>query len=70
MPPRTRGRVSALTRMWPPAETVLSQQVRDCINSWNQTAKPFTWTATANGTPAKVRLAQTNARKLVSNNSN
>jgi transposase len=47
---------------------VLIKQIRDYINSWNQNAKPFTWTATADEIFAKVRLVQTNIRKLVDNN--
>jgi hypothetical protein len=33
------------------------------------TAEPFVWTATAEDILAKVRLVQTNVRKLVQNNS-
>lgn len=47
---------------------VLVKQIRDYISSWNQAVKPFTWTATADEFLAKVRLAQTNMKKLVSNN--
>ncbi|WSQ61189.1 IS630 family transposase [Streptomyces sp. NBC_01217] len=49
---------------------VLIKQIRDYINSWNTTAKPFTWTATAGEVLAKVRLVATNVKKLVNNNSN
>ncbi|MEU4997835.1 IS630 family transposase [Streptomyces sp. NPDC021622] len=49
---------------------VLINQIRDYINSWNTTAKPFTWTATAAEVLAKVRLVATNVKKLVNNNSN
>jgi transposase len=49
--------------------TVLIKQIRDYINSWNEHAKPFTWTATAGEVLAKVRLVQTNMKKLVRNNS-
>jgi hypothetical protein len=35
----------------------------------NSEAKPFTWTATAEETLTKVRLVQTNVKKLVANNS-
>ncbi|MER5917993.1 transposase, partial [Streptomyces sp. NPDC001982] len=48
---------------------VLVKQIRDYISSWNQEAKPFTWTATADEVLAKVRLVQTNVKKLVNNNS-
>ncbi len=48
---------------------VLVKQIRDYINSWNENAKPFTWTATADEILAKVRLVQTNMKKLVRNNS-
>ncbi|MGQ4363571.1 hypothetical protein [Streptomyces sp. SAS_272] len=46
-----------------------AQQIRDYINSWNATAKPFTWTATADEVLAKVRLVATNVKELVNNNS-
>ncbi|WP_344033356.1 IS630 family transposase, partial [Streptomyces luteireticuli] len=36
---------------------VLIRQIGDYIDSWNEDAKPFTWTATANEILAKVRLA-------------
>ncbi|MFJ7062723.1 IS630 family transposase [Streptomyces microflavus] len=49
---------------------VLIKQIRDYINSWNESAKPFTWTATAGEVLAKVRLVATNVKKLVNNNSN
>src|SRR5690242_639391 len=49
---------------------VLIKQIRDYINSWNMTAKPFTWTATASEILAKVRLVETSVRKLVNNNAN
>jgi transposase len=38
---------------------VLVKQIRDYINSWNDNAKPFTWTATTDEILAKVRLVQT-----------
>jgi transposase len=47
---------------------VLITQIRDYIDSWNADAKPFTWTATADEILAKVRLVQTNVKKLVDNN--
>ncbi|MFD7781487.1 IS630 family transposase [Streptomyces sp. NPDC059753] len=49
---------------------VLIKQIRDYINSWNENAKPFTWTATPGEVLAKVRLVATNVKKLVNNNSN
>ncbi|WP_411146918.1 hypothetical protein [Streptomyces sp. x-80] len=49
---------------------VLVKQIRDYITSWNQEAKPFTWTATADEVLPKVRLVQTSVRKLVNNNVN
>jgi transposase len=49
---------------------VLVKQIRDYINSWNENAKPFTWTATAGEVLAKVRLVATNVKKLVNNNAN
>ncbi len=42
--------------------------IRDYIDHWNTGAKPFVWTATANEILAKVRLVQTNIKKLVDNN--
>ncbi|WP_167441547.1 IS630 family transposase [Amycolatopsis vastitatis] len=47
---------------------VLIKQIRDYITHWNTTAKPFTWTATADEILAKVRLVQSNIKKLVDNN--
>ena len=47
---------------------VLIKQIRDYITHWNTTATPFTWTATAEEILAKVRLVQTNIKKLVDNN--
>ncbi|MFJ3977112.1 IS630 family transposase [Streptomyces sp. NPDC090021] len=49
---------------------VLIKQIRDYINSWNENAKPFTWTAAAGEVLAKVRLVATNVKKLVNSNSN
>jgi transposase len=48
--------------------TVLISQIRDYIAHWNTTAQPFEWTATAEEILAKVRLVQTNIKKLVDNN--
>ena len=48
---------------------VLIAQIRDYITYWNATATPFVWTATAEEILAKVRLVQTNIKKLVDNNS-
>ncbi|WP_326623908.1 MULTISPECIES: hypothetical protein [unclassified Streptomyces] len=48
---------------------VLIKQIRDYIDSWNSEARPFTWTATAEEILSKVRLVQTNVKKLVANNS-
>jgi transposase len=48
---------------------VLIKQIRDYVNSWNENAKPFKWTATADEILAKVRLVQTSVKKLVNNNS-
>ena len=47
---------------------VLIKQISDYIDHWNGTAKPFTWTATADEILAKVRTVQTNIKKLVDNN--
>jgi len=48
---------------------VMITQIRNYIDSWNSEARPFTWTATADEILAKVRLVQTNIKKLVANNS-
>jgi transposase len=47
---------------------VLTTRIRDYITRWNRNPKPFTWTATADEILAKVRLTQTNIKKLVDNN--
>lgn len=47
---------------------VLIGQIRDYIQHWNSDPKPFAWTATADEILAKVRLVQTNIKKLVDNN--
>ncbi len=48
--------------------TALIGHIRDYIDHWNTDAKPFVWTATAGEILAKVRLVQTNIKKLVDNN--
>ena len=55
--------------------TMLSNTTRSCIaNSetphthWNTNPTPFAWTATTDEILAKVRVVQTNIRKLVENN--
>jgi transposase len=47
---------------------VLIRTIRAYIASWNTNPRPFTWTATADEIPAKVRLTQPNIKKLVANN--
>jgi transposase len=47
---------------------VLTNQIRDYLAHWNTNPKPFAWTATADEILAKVRLVQTNIKKLVDNN--
>ena len=47
---------------------VLIKQICDYITHWNTSAKPFVWTATADEILAKVRLVETNIKKLVDNN--
>jgi transposase len=47
---------------------VVIGQIRDYIQHWNTDPKPFAWTATADQILAKVRLVQTNIKKLVDNN--
>jgi transposase len=44
-------------------------RIRDYITHWNASAKPFTWTATADEILAKVRCVQTSVKQLVANNS-
>ncbi|MFF3877945.1 IS630 family transposase [Streptomyces sp. NPDC001978] len=48
---------------------VLVKQIRDYFNSWNENAKPFTWTAIVDEILPKVRLVRTSVKKLVNNNS-
>ena len=47
---------------------VLINQIRDYLAHWNTNPQPFTWAATADEILAKVRLVQTNIKKLVDNN--
>src|SRR5918997_5968304 len=47
---------------------VLIKQICDYITHWNTSAKPFVWTAPADEILAKVRLVETNIKKLVDNN--
>lgn len=47
---------------------VLIGQIRDYITQWNTNPTPFAWTATADDILAKVRIVQTNTKKLVDNN--
>lgn len=49
--------------------TALITTIRSYIGQWNAKAQPFTWTATATRFLAKVRLVQTNIKRLVDNNS-
>jgi hypothetical protein len=46
---------------------VLVKQIRDYIAHWSTTPEPFVWTATADEILVKVRLAETNVKKLVDN---
>jgi transposase len=48
--------------------SALINQIRAYIEHWNTRAEPFVWTATADEILAKVRLVQTNIKKLVDNN--
>ena len=48
--------------------TVLITEIRTFIDQWNADAKPFVWTATAGEIFAKVRLVQTNIKRLIDNN--
>lgn len=47
---------------------VLIRQIRDYIDSWNENAKPFAWTATTGEILTKFCLVQTNIKKLADNN--
>jgi hypothetical protein len=47
---------------------VLIAKIRAYIDRWNADAKPFVWTATADEILAKVKLVQTNIKRLVDNN--
>jgi transposase len=47
---------------------VLIKRIRDYIAHWNRNAEPFVWTATADEILAKVRLVQSNVKKLLDNN--
>lgn len=47
---------------------ILDQTDTRLLAHWNIGAKPFTWTATADEILAKVRLVETNIKKLVDNN--
>jgi hypothetical protein len=46
----------------------LLNRIRDYITQWNTNPEPFVWTATADEILAKVRIVQTNIKKLVENN--
>jgi transposase len=48
---------------------VLIKRIKDYITHWNNDAKPFEWTATADEILAKVKIVQANVKKLVDNNS-
>lgn len=43
-------------------------QIHDYITHWNTDPRPFQWTATTDEILAKVRLTQTNIKRLVDNN--
>jgi transposase len=47
---------------------VLIKRIHDYIAHWNSDAEPFVWTATADEILAKVRLVQSNIKKLLDNN--
>jgi len=47
---------------------VLIKRIKDYITHWNEDAKPFEWTATADEILAKVKIVQANVKKLVDNN--
>jgi len=47
---------------------VLIKRIRDYIAHWNSNAEPFVWTATADEILAKVRLVQSNIKKLLDHN--
>ena len=47
---------------------LLTDKITAYIDSWNQDAKPFTWTATPGEIIAKVRGVHSDVRKLLANN--
>jgi transposase len=47
---------------------ILIKRIRDYIAHWNSNAEPFVWTATTDEIFAKVRLVQSNIKKLLDNN--
>jgi hypothetical protein len=51
-----------------PLTTVLITKIHDYITHWNANAKPFVWTATAEEILTKVRITQTNIKRLIDNN--
>ena len=48
-----------------PSVRTLIRQITDYINTWNADPKPFSWVATADETLAKVKVVETNVRKLI-----
>ena len=46
----------------------LIHRIRAYVEHWNTDAEPFVWTATADEILAKVRITQTNIKRLVDNN--
>jgi transposase len=48
--------------------SALINQIRAYTQNWNTRAEPFEWTATTDEALARVRLVQTNIKKLVDNN--
>jgi len=47
----------------------LIQRIKEYVQSWNETAKPFEWVATPEEIIAKVRILHRDFRKLLANNS-
>ena len=47
---------------------MLVARIRDYIGRWNANPRPFVWTATTDEILAKVRVVQSNTRKLVDHN--
>jgi hypothetical protein len=66
-PPGGRWRAPGPARQEPTGDVSINQ-IRDYVVHRNTNPQPFTWAATADKILVKVRLVQTNIKKLVDNN--